>query len=408
AYPLELLSPSDLRIEAPCKHFQSCGGCKWQNLDYPDQLKIKKDLVLESLQHIGDVQPSVIHDVLPSPLIFGYRNKMEFSFSDNRWLTPQELKNPEIKKGEFALGLHVPRFFDKIVDIEKCWLQTDLMNDVLQFSKSYFKQSGIPVHHNRKHTGVLRYLVLRQSFADEQLMVNIVTFEPIAEKLEAYARKLVELYPQVVSVLNNVNSSHGQHAIGQKEFVVHGQPTIREKISGFVFEISANSFFQTNSLQAENLYKVVAEFAGTDNDLVWDLYSGTGSIAIFLSRNARKISGFELIRSSIEDSRRNAEINGVDNCEFIAGDLRFTLKEYASGKPDLIICDPPRAGMHEVILRQLLELSSPKIIYVSCNPATMARDLSVLKGKYSVEEIQPVDMFPHTNHIESVARLELR
>jgi 23S rRNA (uracil1939-C5)-methyltransferase len=408
AYPVELLEPSRHRIEAPCSHFGFCGGCKWQNLDYQTQLDFKKQHVIESLEHIGDIHAKSVGDIMPSPLIFGYRNKMEFSFSENRWLPPEELKNPDIDKHQFSIGFHVPRFFDRIIDIEKCWLQDDLLNRIITFARAYFKNAGIPVYDNRKHEGILRYLVLRKSFAFEQMMVNIVTFSPIQEQLREFAEKLTAEIPSVTSVLNNVNSRFAQIAAGDEEFVIHGDSVIREKLGDYMFEISANSFFQTNSLQAENLYRVVESFAKMENKTVWDLYSGTGSIAIFLSGKANKIIGFEILERSVEDARRNAKLNRIDNCEFISGDLRFSMEQYSQNQPDVVICDPPRSGMHPDVIKMLLEISPPRIVYVSCNPTTLARDLTFLKEKYQLMKIQPLDMFPHTHHIESVCRLEKR
>jgi 23S rRNA (uracil1939-C5)-methyltransferase len=406
AYPVELLEPSRLRIEAPCSHFGFCGGCKWQNLEYQTQLKFKKQHVVESLEHIGDIQADSVEDVIPSPLIFGYRNKMEFSFSENRWLPPEELANPAIDKHQFSVGFHVPRFFDRIIDIEKCWLQDERLNLILQFAKAYFKEAGIPVYHNRNHEGILRYLVLRRSFTFDQIMVNVVTFEPIEEGLREFADKLVAEIPSVTSVINNVNPRFAQVAAGDKEFLIYGDPVIEEKLGNYTFEISANSFFQTNSLQAENLYRVVADLAGGEGKTIWDLYSGTGSIAIFISSIAARITGFEISDSSVEDARRNAELNGVTNCEFVAGDIRFSMEERSQTKPDIIVCDPPRSGMHPDAVKKLLEISPPKIVYVSCNPTTLARDLSVLKEHYRLGKVQPVDMFPHTYHIETVCQLE--
>lgn len=406
AYPIELIEPSQLRIDAPCSHFGYCGGCKWQNLDYQIQLDFKKQIVIESLEHIGNIHPELVHDVIPSPLIFGYRNKMEFSFSDNRWLPPHELKNPEIRKDDLSIGLHIPRYFDRIIDIEKCWLQDDRLNRILQLSKEFFKKAEIPVYHNRKHEGILRYLVLRQSFAFNQIMVNIVTFQSIQDKLNDFAHKLIKEIPEIISIINGVNSRFAQVANCDQEFCIFGERVIKEKLGDYIFEISANSFFQTNSLQAKNLYQIIKDFAGLEGKIVWDLYSGTGSIAIFLSDKAKKIIGFEILEDSVKDAQKNAKINRVSNCEFISGDLRFSLEKFSHEFPDIIICDPPRSGMHPKVLDIILKIAPHKIIYVSCNPTTLARDVTILNEKYKLREVQPLDMFPHTYHIESVCRLE--
>lgn len=408
AYPIEILEPSHLRKEAECSHYGFCGGCKWQNLDYQNQLDFKKQHVIESLEHIGDILNVDVKNVIPSPLIFGYRNKMEFSFSDNRWLPPDELKNPEIKKEGLTIGLHVPRFYNRIIDIKKCWLQDGQMNRILQFSREFFKKENIQVYHNRKREGILRFLVLRKSFAFNQIMVNVVTSKPIQDELTKYAEQLVKKVPEVASVMNNVNSRIAQIAVGEEEYCILGESVIQEKIGDYKFEISANSFFQTNSLQAEKLYQTVKDFAEVTNNVVWDLYSGTGSIAIFLSDEAKKVVGFEILEDSVKDAQRNAEINQVSNCKFIAGDLRFSVENYSGELPDIIICDPPRSGMHPKVLELILKVAPQKIIYVSCNPTTLARDLVPLKARYNLIEVQPLDMFPHTYHIESVCRLEKR
>lgn len=404
AYPVELLEPSPHRQPAPCEHFGYCGGCKWQNIDYHLQVDFKKQHVAESLRHIGKVEPEKIHDPIPAPHIFGYRNKMEFSFSDNRWLTPEELKNPDIKKG-FALGFHVPRFYDRIIDINKCWLQNDLFNEVLNFSKEYFKSSGIPVYNTHTKEGLLRFLVLRQSFAEQEVMVNVVTFRNLAETLQEYAQKLTEKFPYVASVINTINSRFAQVAAGDERVVIYGKPVIRERLGKFQFEISPDSFFQTNSIQAEKLYEIVRDYAEVRDRQVWDLYSGTGSIAIFLAEQAKSVTGFEIVENAVKDAYRNAEINGINNCRFIAGDLRFNLEKHSDEAPDVIICDPPRSGMHKDVIQAMLNAAPRRIVYVSCNPATMARDLAGLLEAYEVTEVQPVDMFPHTYHIESVAKL---
>lgn len=402
---IQLLQPSPLRQPAPCEHFGYCGGCKWQNVAYEQQLQFKKQHVEESLRHIGKVSAGAIHDPIPAPQLFGYRNKMEFSFAEERWLTPEELKNPEIKKG-FALGLHVPNFFDRILDINYCWLQSDFFNKILKFSKDYFKNSEIPIYHLYRKEGVLRYLVLRQSFAEQTVMVNVVTFRPAAEQLRDYAQKLTREFPFVMSVVNTINSSYAQVATGDEHHVIHGAPVIHERLGRFRFEISPDSFFQTNSIQAEKLYEIVREYAAVKDCEVWDLYCGTGSIAIFLAGEATTVTGFEIIENAVKDAERNAALNGVANCRFVAGDLRHSLRSISAEKPRVIICDPPRSGMHPEVLKALLEIAPERIVYVSCNPATMARDLEVLASEYAILEVQPVDMFPHTYHIESVAKLE--
>jgi len=407
AQVVQIIEPSPRRILPQCQHFEYCGGCKWQNLPYETQLQYKFEHVKESLEKLGRTIPETIFPVLPSPQIFGYRNKMEFSFSARRWLVPEELKNPDIKK-DFAIGFHLPGAFDKILDIQYCWLQSELLNNILNFSRAYFRDYSLPVFHLRKHEGILRFLVLRESFSNHQVMVNIVTFKPVAEELTEFAQQLTRKFPQVTSVVNNVNSKLAQIAVGEEEYLISGEPTIREKLGDITFEISANSFFQTNSLQAYNLYQVVREYAQPQDKIIWDLYSGTGSIALFLAKSAKTVIGFEVMESAVKDALRNVEINGITNCEFLAGDVRYgirKLREERDEIPDVVVCDPPRAGLHTDTIADLLDIGARKIVYVSCNPTTLARDLHLLGDDYQVKRCQPVDMFPHTYHIETVVEL---
>ncbi len=405
AYPVEMLEASSLRIEAPCQHFGYCGGCKWQNVPYSTQLSFKTAQVKEALEHIGGIAHPPVAMPIPSPKIYGYRNKMEFSFSSNRWLTPEELKNPEIKK-DFALGFHVPRFFDRILNIDYCWLQSEKLNQVLAFSRQFFKESGIPVYHLRTHEGVLRFLVLRESTYFDEIMVNVVTAEPIPAVMEQFAQQIQTIVPEVASVFNGINSRSGQTAFADTLHLIKGKAYIRERLGDLEFRISPNSFFQTNTLQAENLYRQVIKLAElTGQETVWDLYAGTGTIALFLAEQANRVVGFELIPSAVQDARENARRNGIENVMFVEGDLRHTLSRHP-GKPEVIICDPPRAGMHPDVVKTIVRIRPPRIVYVSCNPATMARDLIPLQPYYQLETVQPVDMFPHTYHIESVALLK--
>jgi 23S rRNA (uracil1939-C5)-methyltransferase len=401
---VKVIEPSLLRQYAPCQHFGFCGGCKWQNLDYSQQLLFKREQVIESLQHIADVSVDIVHPTLPSPLIFGYRNKMEFSFTTSRWLLPEELARSEVKKG-YALGLHVPDFFDRVMHIEKCWLQDDQMNSILKFTQEYFSNERFSIFNLRTHNGLLRFLVVRKSFSQNQYMVNIVTFKPEPDSLSEYARRLTVKFSNIGSIVNTVNRRYAQIAFGEEEYLLYGKPAITEKIGPFEFDISANSFFQTNSLQAANLYQTVRDYVGSHHQLIWDLYSGTGTIALFLSSQSVRVVGFELIESALHDAYKNCQRNNIRNCEFIAGEIRQTILSL-NEQPQVIVCDPPRGGMHPEIVRGLLRIHPPKIIYVSCNPTTMARDVKILLSHYQLTEIQPVDMFPHTHHIESVAKLE--
>jgi 23S rRNA (uracil1939-C5)-methyltransferase len=403
---VKLLDKSPLREQPSCNHFGECGGCKWQNLRYKEQLRVKKDQISESLEHLSDIKPKSIHDTIPSPLVFQYRNKMEFSFTDKRWLRAEDLTNPAIKK-DFALGLHVPGAFDRIMHIDHCWLQDEMMNRILNFSQEYFRKSQLPVFNLKSHQGLLRFLVLRKSFHFKEYMVNVVTLNAAADELSDYVSNLSNRFPEIVSVVNTVNPRVAQIAFGEEEHLLFGRSTISEKLAEFDFAISANSFFQTNPLQAENLYNVVVEQVGEGNKLIWDFYAGTGTIALFLSQNNEKILGFELIESAVNDAIQNCQRNGVKNCEFVPGDVRTSVGQL-SAKPDVIVCDPPRSGMHSDIVKTIREVRPKKVVYVSCNPTTMARDIKPLSEYYRVLEVQPVDMFPHTYHIESVTKLELK
>ena len=401
---LKLLEPSPLRKKAPCEHFGSCGGCKWQNLDYAQQLSFKREQVVESLQHIGLLDSPKVAPVIPSPLQFQYRNKMEFSFTDSRWLSSEELSDPANIK-DFAIGLHVPGAFDRVMQIDTCWLQDEVMNEILNFSQEYFRRSALPVFNLKTHQGLLRFLVLRKSFAYNTYMVNIVTFRAAEQELRQYTELLTQKIPGIVSVINTVNPRVAQIAFGEDERLLFGEKALKEKLGHFGFEISANSFFQTNPLQALNLFQTVQEYVEDGPKLIWDLYSGTGTIGLFLSEKAKRVVGFELVDRAVQDAYRNCRKNGVSNCEFVSGDIRTNLSEIRE-KPDVIVCDPPRSGMHPDVVKMILQTNTQTIVYVSCNPTTMARDLKILVGEYRLVKVQPVDMFPHTYHIETVAKLE--
>lgn len=400
----ELLEPSPQRVQAPCPYSGTCGGCKWQFLGYPHQIVYKQQHVRESLEHIALIHDVPVHATIGSDRVFGYRNKMEFSCSTRRWLLPEELGRDDVPVG-MALGLHVPGTFDKVLDIEACLLQPDLGNAILSDVRDFIKRSPLPVYGLRSHVGFWRFLVLRHSAAHDQWMVNIVTCSESREHIQPLADLLVKKYPGIVSVINNVTARPAGVAIGEYELELAGQTTILERIGAFEFELSANSFFQTNTRGALRLYDTVKQYADLkDGETVLDLYCGTGTIAIYLASAAGTVVGLEMVAAAVADAQRNCLRNGVDNCRFVAGDIRFTLPQLEM-RPDVMIIDPPRSGMHEDVVRQVLACGPRKIVYVSCNPATLARDLALLKEDYSVVEVQPVDMFPHTFHIEAVARL---
>ncbi|QTA80367.1 23S rRNA (uracil-5-)-methyltransferase [Desulfonema limicola] len=402
---INLLKPSPLRIEPPCVYAGFCGGCKWQFLKYEDQLIYKQQHVLESLEHIGLIHGVKVHPAAGSEDIFGYRNKMEFSCSDKRWLLPDEMGSNDIDTG-FALGLHVPGTFHKVLDISKCMLQPDQGNEILNSVRTYMINSGMPVYGLKTHEGFWRFLMLRHSKAFNQWMVNIITSSEDRKIIQPLADLLIEKYPNIVSIVNNITARKAGIAVGEYEILLAGTPILKDKIGSYEFEISANSFFQTNTKGAEKLYDIVEKYADlSGNEKVLDLYCGTGTIAICLSGKAKEITGIELAESSIADAQKNCQINKIDNCHFIQGDIKDCLGNI-NIVPDIVIIDPPRVGMHKDVVNQVLKISPEKIIYVSCNPATLARDLALIKDHYNIMEVQPVDMFPHTYHIESVARLE--
>lgn len=401
-----LLEPSPHRVSPPCKYSGFCGGCKWQYLDYERQLVFKRQHVRDSLEHIGQVHGTEVHPTIASPRIFQYRNKMEFSCSDRRWLLPEEMGREDIDTS-FALGLHVPGTFHKVLDIRQCHLQPELGNHILDDARSCMMRSNALVYGLRSHVGFWRFVMLRHSVFYDNWMVNIITATEDREMVQTLANRLTELYPQIVSVVNNVTSRKAGVAIGEYEIHLSGSSCIRDKIAGFEFEVSANSFFQTNTLGAERLYETVKAYANlSGQETVLDLYSGAGSIAICLANSAREVIGIEIVESALKDARNNCRINGITNCRFIHGDIKKCLSQ-VSAIPDIMVIDPPRSGMHKDVVRQVSEMAPERIVYVSCNPSTMARDIGLMKTRYRVSEVQPVDMFPHTYHIEAVAKLEL-
>lgn len=401
---VEIIKPSPFRIDSACMYSEYCGGCKWQFLAYEKQLEYKQQHVVDSLERIGLISGITVHPVIPSSLIFGYRNKMEFSCSDRRWLLPDEMGKEDVDTG-FAIGLHAPGTFYKVLDIRECLLQPEIGNYILDDVRTFIKNSDMPVYGLRSHTGFWRFLMLRHSAAYDQWMVNIITATEEPAKVQPLADILTSRYPEIVSVINNINTRKAGIAVGEYEILLAGDSCIKDKIGHVEFEISANSFFQTNTRSAELLYRVVKDYAGlTVSETVVDLYCGTGAIAIYLADSAGEITGIEMVESAVSDAENNCRKNNISNCRFITGDIKECLSQITAA-PDVMIIDPPRAGMHKDAVRQIIEIAPEKIIYVSCNPATMARDLGLMKDSYRALEIQPVDMFPHTYHIESVAKL---
>jgi len=402
---IELLKPSPLRVQPRCRYSGYCGGCKWQFLDYRRQLEFKQQHVIETLEHLALLKDIPVHPTLPSEKVFGYRNKMEFSCTDRRWLMPEELGNPEIKM-DFALGLHVPGTFNKVLDIDTCHLHPEEGNAIRNAVKAYMRNSGQPAYGLRSHEGFWRFLMLRHSVDRKNWMVNVVTSAENRQVLDPLAAMIRETFPRVSSVVNNITARKAGVAVGEYEVHLAGDRTLKDRIGEYEFEISANSFFQTNTRGAQTLYETARHYAGlTGSETVLDLYCGTGTIAICLANSARTVVGMEIVESAIADARNNCERNNIDNCHFLLGDIRQLLTAH-NDRPDVMIIDPPRSGMHKDVVKKVLAIGSPRIVYVSCNPATLARDIALLKETYQVAEVQPVDMFPHTFHIEAVARLD--
>ncbi|MFW5989286.1 MAG: 23S rRNA (uracil(1939)-C(5))-methyltransferase RlmD [Desulfosudaceae bacterium] len=401
---LEVIEASSFRRQPLCRLCGFCGGCRLQIVDYEKQLEYKTTQVRDALARIALMPEVTVHPVIPAQPVLGYRNKMEFACSDRRWLLSEEMDEPEAETG-FALGLHAPGTFYKILDVEQCRLFPELGSEILDVIRGFIRQSSAPVYSLRTHTGFWRFVMMRHSVAHDNWLVNLVTSSEERERVQGLADLLMDSFPAVAGVVNNITASKAGVALGEKEITLAGSARIEEKLGDYRFDISANSFFQTNTRGAERLYQVAADYAGlTGRETVVDLYCGTGTIGIWLSRNAASVIGLEINDSCIADAERNRRKNAADNVRFLTGDVRDTLASL-DGAVDVLIIDPPRAGMHKDVVRQILELAPPKIIYVSCNPATLARDAALLAESYFVVEVQPVDMFPHTPHIESVARL---
>lgn len=403
--------PSSIRVEPKCSHFTICGGCRWQHLPYEFQLKCKRQQVVDSLERIAKVELPEIPAALGSKNIWEYRNKMEYTFSNRCWLTFEQLNSGEEFPDRNAAGFHIPGAFDKVLDIDRCYLQDDISNRMRRFVKDYGKAHNLPFYDLKAQQGFLRTMMVRIASTGE-MMVVIVVGEDRPEDLRALLTAFAEAFPEVTSLMYVVNTKVND-TIGDLDVELFaGKEYIEEEMEGLRFRVGPKSFYQTNSRQAYELYKVTRDFAGlTGNELVYDLYTGTGTIANFVSRKARKVVGVEYVPEAIEDAKINSAVNGIDNTIFFAGDMKDVLTDdfiAEHGHPDVMIVDPPRAGMHGDVVETILRAEPPVIVYVSCNPATQARDLALLDCKYKVEAVQPVDMFPHTQHVENVVRLKRR
>lgn len=399
------------RVEPVCEHFGVCGGCKWQMLPYELQLKHKQQQVVDNLTRIGKVELPEITPILGAPDTTFYRNKLEFTFSNKRWLTQEEIESDKEFSQMNALGFHVPGMFDKVLNINTCWLQTDLSNQIRNSVREYCLEHEFEFFDLREQTGLMRTLVIRTTSTGE-LMVIVVFFKDDEEKREMLMKHLSDTFPQITSLQYIINEKRNDSYTDQEVITWKGNDSIYEEMEGLRFKIGPKSFYQTNSQQAYNLYKVVRDFAQlSEDDLVYDLYTGTGTIANFVARDVKKVIGIEYVEEAIVDARVNSEANGIDNTLFFAGDMKDILnREFIveHGRPDVLITDPARPGMHDDVIDTILFANPKRIVYVSCNPATQARDLSLLGEKYKVTRVQPVDMFPHTHHVENVVLLEVR
>jgi 23S rRNA (uracil1939-C5)-methyltransferase len=407
ARSLKILQPSPLRTSPPCKYFGACGGCTWQHTQYEAQLQLKRQNVIDAFERIGGFKGVEVAQTLPSSETYFYRNKIEFSFSQQCWSLEQG--SPE---RDFALGFHHIGRYDRVVDVDACLLQSEVSNSILQVVKEFCQSNDLEVYNGDTESGYLRFLVIREGKHTGERMINLVTFDDRPAGASALCKYVLERFPTLTSFVNTINSRRAQIASGELERVYHGPGTITEMLGKYRFRISANSFFQTNTRQAEQLFEVAKRFAELQpTDTVFDLYSGAGALSIYVSNAVKKVVGIELSESSVRDAIHNAHLNGVTNCHFLQGDLKERLTKDTQwindhGPADVILLDPPRSGMHPKVVQRVARLLPSRIVYVSCNPATQARDIrSLAEAGYSVVSIQPVDLFPHTFHVESVAKL---
>lgn len=402
---------SSRRTEPVCQHFGTCGGCKWQHMGYEHQLYFKQKEVENNLKRIGHLDLPEISPILGSEREYFYRNKMEFSFSNSRWLTQDEINSGTDIEDRNALGFHIPGMWDKILDIKKCHLQQDPSNAIRLEVKSFANINGLSFFDPRKQEGLLRTLMIRTASTGE-IMVLIQFFEDDKNHRELLLNHLKQKFPEITSLQYVINAKPNDTIYDQEVVCFAGRDHIVEEMEGLQFKINAKSFYQTNSVQAYELYKVARDFAGlSGNELVYDLYTGTGTIAQFIAKKAQKVIGVESVPEAIEDAKANSVHNNISNVEFYVGDMKNVFNDAfmeQHGKPDVIITDPPRDGMHKQVVGQLLKAAPPKIVYVSCNSATQARDLALMKEIYQVTKVQPVDMFPQTHHVENVVLLEKR
>lgn len=401
ARAVRILAPSPDRVSPRCSHFRVCGGCTLQDLSYEAQLEVKRTNVRDVFERIGGFANIDVPRPLPSPQMFGYRNKMEFTFGDRRW----KVNADEAEDDSFALGFHVPQRYDKVVMIDECHLASDRVNALLTFIREFARASGRPPYSVRRNEGFWRFLVLRESAHCDELMVHVITSEEDERIQGQLAKEVRQRFPFATCLVNGIRTRNSQVAVAEKEVVLLDRASIHEKLGPYRFRISPASFFQTNTRAAEMLYETARTLADLrSSDEVWDLYSGTGSIAIYLSGHVRSVVGIEWVEDAVLDARQNAEQNGVTNCSFHAGDLKEVIRRIDKA-PDVVIVDPPRSGMHADVVETIAERRPRTVVYISCNPATQARDAALLcRHAYRLDVLQPVDLFPHTYHIENIAK----
>lgn len=400
---------SPLRVEPFCEHFGVCGGCKWQNLPYEEQLRFKREQVFDQLTRIGKLDLPPVAPTLGSAETTFYRNKLEFTFAPRRWMTYEEVAAGGDIDARAALGFHIPGRFDKVMDVHRCWLQPDPSNDIRLETKRFCEEHGYSFYDIRQHSGLMRNLVIRTASTGE-VMVIVVFAEEDRPRIAALLDHLRDRFPAITSLMYMVNAKLNDSTGDIDAVLWSGRDHIFEEMEGLRFKIGPKSFYQTNSRQAYELYKVARSFADLHGDeTVYDLYTGTGTIANFVARHCARVVGIEYVPEAIEDAKHNSALNGIGNTAFFAGDMKDVLNDAfiaRHGRPDVVILDPPRAGVHEDVIATILRAAPRRIVYVSCNPATQARDLALLAGDYRVTAVQPVDMFPHTHHVENVVRLE--
>lgn len=420
AHIINMVKPSEIRCEPACQHFGVCGGCKWQHIPYSEQLKQKHTQVVDALTRIAKIRLPEVSQTLGSEAIHGYRNKMEYTFSNKKWRTWEEINaGDDFQDSSNALGFHIPGAFDKVLHIKDCQLQEEFGNKIRNFIFSFAEENILSFYDIRNNKGLLRTLMIRTASTGEKMVV-VVFGENNTEKIDLVMNAIADKFPEITSLEYVVNLKLNDSIADQKIITFKGKEYIEEEMDGLRFRVNAKSFYQTNSRQAYELYKIARRFAGLDDKsfdgnknspLVYDLYTGTGTIANFVARNARKVIGIEYVEVAIEDAKLNSKVNGIDNTEFFAGDMKDVLTDEfiaRHGRPDVMIVDPPRAGMHEDVVKVIMDAAPKVVVYVSCNPATQARDLALMDSLYEVTDVQPVDMFPHTHHVENVVRLQLR